>query len=267
MKKLLPMAVLLLVLAGGLSACGGQSVEVSPSPEQSAQATGPQTSPEGESTPTLPAEESPVPTATDPVVEPLDSPTQAPEPSHVPTSEPTGEPTTEPTDAPIATETSAIQGPDDEAVLDAYRVAEEAYSWFLVAPMSFDAADSREVNGVTYYRVDQPGMDSTASLRGYLKGLFSDDLVESLLPYGGVQYIDLDGALYVQDGGRGTDIYRGGEFTQVLRGDDPDRLVVRVTVEVVDPEQDGAVIGTETHEFPYEKVGDRWIFTDFSLVR
>ena len=153
-----------------------------------------------------------------------------------------------------------------QTVLEAYRLAEEAFSWFLVAPMSFDPADSREVNGMTYYRVDQPGMDSTASLRGYLKGLFSDDLVESLLPYGGTQYIDLDGALYVQDGGRGTDIYRGGEFTQVLRGDDPNRLVVQVTVEVVDPEQDGAVTGTETHEFSYEKVGDRWIFTDFSLV-
>lgn len=265
MKKILPLMAALLVLAGGLSACGGPGVEASPSPEQPGQVTSPQPSgPEAEPTPSRTPEDSPAPATTAPVVEPLDSPTQSP--VSEPTDSPTAEPTTEPTGVPIATETPASQSPDDKTVLEAYRLAQEAFSWFLVAPMSFDPADSREVNGMTYYRVDQPGMDSTASLRGYLKGLFSDDLVESLLPYGGTQYIDLDGALYVQDGGRGTDIYRGGEFTQVLRGDDPNRLVVQVTVEVVDPEQDGAVTGTETHEFSYEKVGDRWIFTDFSLV-
>lgn len=271
MKKLLPLAVLLLVLVGSLSACGGQDTKPSPSPEQPGQVTTPQTSREPETTPapipvhTNTPAQSPVPATTPPVVEPLVSPTE--DPDLEPTTEPTAEPTGQPTAEPVVTETPAVQGPDDETVLEAYRMAEEAYAWFRIAPMSFDATDSREVNGVTYYRVDQPGMDSTASLRGYLKGLFSDDLVESLLPYGGTQYIDLDGALYVQDGGRGANIYRGCEFTQVVRGDDPNRLVVRVTVEVVDPEQDGAVTGSETYEFPYEKVGERWIFTDFSLVR
>ena len=118
-----------------------------------------------------------------------------------------------------------------------------------------------------YYRVDYPGIDSTANLRGYLKSLFSDDLVEMLLPYDGTQYIDIDGVLYGLDGGRGTDITRGAETVQVLRDGDPDRCTVRVTVEVVDPEQDNAVVNTLTFDFPYEKVGEKWIFTDFSLVR
>ena len=40
-----------------------------------------------------------------------------------------------------------------------------------------------------------------------------------------------------------------------------------MTVEVLDPEQGFAVVGSETYDFPYEKVGDKWIFTSFSLVR
>ena len=91
--------------------------------------------------------------------------------------------------------------------------------------------------------------------------------MEKLLPYDGTQYVDIDGVLYVQDGGRGTDITRGAETTQVLRDGDPNRCTVRVTVEVLDPEQDFAVTGRETHDFLYEEVGGRWIFTAFSAVR
>ena len=49
--------------------------------------------------------------------------------------------------------------------------------------------------------------------------------------------------------------------------DGSERRLVQVTVEQLDPEQDFAVVGSETYEFPYEKVGETWIFTDFSLVR
>ena len=40
-----------------------------------------------------------------------------------------------------------------------------------------------------------------------------------------------------------------------------------VTVEVLDPQQGFSVVGSETHDFLYEQVGERWIFTTFSMVR
>lgn len=40
-----------------------------------------------------------------------------------------------------------------------------------------------------------------------------------------------------------------------------------MTVEVLDPEQDFAVTGSVEYSFPYEKIGEQWIFTAFSLVR
>ena len=39
------------------------------------------------------------------------------------------------------------------------------------------------------------------------------------------------------------------------------------TVEVLDPQQGFSVVGSETHDFLYEQVGERWIFTTFSMVR
>lgn len=249
MKKWIPLLTLLLLLAGCTSSCGETQGKETVQPEDS---PGAQVSaqPTASPTPTAAPTAAPKPTATPKQTEEAVTPT----PDPIPTATPT------PTATPVS-------GPTDEEVLAAYRAAQEAYSWFHLAPMPFDPADSREVNGVVYYRVDYPGIDSLSALRGYLKGLFSDAIVESLLPYDGVQYLDIDGVLCVQDGGRGDDIYRGAEYTQVMRGDNPNHLVVRATIEVVDPEQNGAVTGSVTYEFPYEKVGERWIFTDFSQVR
>lgn len=250
MKKWIPMLALLLLLAGCTSSCGETEAKEPVRPEDSPS-----------------VQVSAAPTSTPPQVSA--TPNASPVPSAEPSPKETEDETqTSPTPAPSPSPTAApAVSPTDEEVLEAYRAAQEAFSWFQVAPIPFDPNDSREVDGVVYYRVDYPGIESLSSLRGYLKGLFSDALVDSLLPYDGVQYLDIDGVLYVQDGGRGTDIYRGAEYTQVMRGDNPNRLTVRVTVEVVDPEQNGAVTGSVTYEFPYEKVGEQWIFTDFSLVR
>ncbi len=253
MKKWIPLLALLLLLAGCTSSCGETEAKEPVQPEDSPSA---QVSAQPTATPTASATPSAAPTV---------APTPTPPPRQTEEAvTPTPDPVPTPTPTPTAT---PVSGPTDEEVLAAYREAQEAYSWFHLAPMPFDPEDSREVDGVVYYRVDYPGIDSLSTLRGYLKSLFSDAIVDSLLPYDGVQYLDIDGVLYVQDGGRGDDIYRGAEYTQVMRGDNPNRLVVRATVEVVDPEQNGAVTGSVTYEFPYEKVGEQWIFTDFSLVR
>lgn len=157
--------------------------------------------------------------------------------------------------------------PADEAILAAYEKAEEAWGWFEIAPMPLDRDDQRTVGEQVYCRVDYPGIKTLADLRGYLKSLFSDGLVEELLPVDGTQYVELDGALYTIDGGRGADITKGEETVQVLRDGTPGRCTVRVTVEVLDPQQGFSVVGSENHDFLYEQVGERWIFTTFSMVR
>ena len=202
--------------------------------------------------------------------EPAASPEGTASPPPAVTAAPTPTPTPSAPSAPAETEqpSPAPAGPSDEAVLEAYSRAEEAWNWFTVAPPELDRGAVLERDGRSYCRVDDSRFSTLSELRGYLKGLFSDRLVEELLPIDGVQFLEEDGALYAVDGGRGADITRGAQTVQVLRDEgEPDRVTVRVTVEVLDPEAGYAPTGEETHDFTYERVGEKWIFTTFSAVR
>ena len=220
MKRLLPLLAVLLVL----TSCSSREMT---EPADTAE-------PERPETPQV--QDTPVQTVT-PSAAPVESASPAPAESEPVLVEPVPMPTPTPTAAPELSE-----GPTDEEILAAYQMAEEACGWFVLAPPELDRTEQRTVGELTYCRVDDPRFSNLAELRGYLKTLFSDTLVDQLLPIDGTQYVELDGVLYTIDGGR-------------------------VTVEVLDPEQDYAVTGTEEHDFLYEQVGDQWIFTTFSAVR
>ena len=245
MKRLLPLLAVLLVL----TSCSSREMT---EPADTAE-------PERPETPQV--QDTPVQTVT-PSAAPAESASPAPAESEPVLVEPVPMPTPTPTAAP-----ELAEGPTDEEILAAYQMAEEAYGWFVLAPPELDRTEQRTVGEPTYCRVDDPRFSNLAELRGYLKTLFSDTLVDQLLPIDGTQYVELDGVLYTIDGGRGADMTKGEETVQVLRDEAPARYTVRVTVEVLDPEQDYAVTGTEEHDFLYEQVGDQWIFTTFSAVR
>lgn len=245
MKRLLPLLAVLLVL----TSCSSREMT---EPADTAE-------PERPETPQV--QDTPVQTVT-PSAAPAESASPAPAESEPVLVEPVPMPTPTPTAAP-----ELAEGPTDEEILAAYQMAEEAYGWFVLAPPELDRTEQRMVGELTYCRVDDPRFSNLAELRGYLKTLFSDTLVDQLLPIDGTQYVELDGVLYTIDGGRGADMTKGEETVQVLRDEAPARYTVRVTVEVLDPEQDYAVTGTEEHDFLYEQVGAQWIFTTFSAVR
>ena len=251
MKKWMPLLALLVLLTG----CSGREAvepadtetpDVLPAPQQTESAP----PAPAETAEPLPAEETPLPAES----LPLPGASQPAQP------EPTGLPAPE-SPAPGEGELT------DEEILAAYQRAEEAYNWFVMGPPALDRSDPRTVGELVCFPVDNPRFSTLADLRGYLKGLFSDSLVEQLLPADSAQFMDVDGVLCAVDAGRGADITRGGETLQVMRDGTPGRYTVRVTVEVLDPEQDYAVVGSEDHDFLYEQVGDRWIFTTFSAVR
>ena len=200
MKKLMPLLALVILLSG----CWG-CVPASP-----AESSGTADRPTPPATQTI--LDSPIPSAeaSPPLRTPAPTPEEA-EPVPTPVPPPT------PTPAPTSTPASGADEPADEAILAAYEKAEEAWGWFEIAPMPLDRDDQRTVGEQVYCRVDYPGIKTLADLRGYLKSLFSDGLVEELLPVDGTQYVELDGALYTIDGGRGADITKGEETVQVLR--------------------------------------------------
>lgn len=144
-------------------------------------------------------------------------------------------------------------------VIPAFEQAAEAcFGWMLLAGIPRDEADVRpapEAGGSwRYFRVDYPGISSMVELRAYLKTLFSDDVVDSLLsfvPGDGTMpalYRDFDGALYVLDVDAGGSV-KPALSRQIIRESDT-RVVYRLS-------------GETTADYVYERVGDVWIFTSF----
>ena len=151
----------------------------------------------------------------------------------------------------------------DEEVLAAYDRAAAAYGWFTRNTLPADG-EKVEVNGLSYQRVNYAGIDTLEDLRTYLRGLFSEDLVEQLAPEDGTQYLDVEGALYVHSLNREPDPQRGN-VTKTVEQQSDDAYSVNVTVEVLDQDLT-TVLGLDCYSFPYCRSGDRWVFTDFQPV-
>ena len=256
----------------GLAACSRAAVEVTPSPPPTIE-------------PTVERTATPVPTATAPLVpapttpEPLPTavetlpPPPTPKPKPTPTPAPTPEPTPEviATPEPLPTEPERIS---DEEVLAAYRKAEEAYSWFAGysdAGLMLDMEDTEARPDLTFYRVTRPGLGSMDELRGYLKSVFSDEIVDPLLAEspGVPHFVETDRGLYALPAGRGSDITKGAMTLEVIWPQEEALLcTVRARVEQLAPDEDGVLlpIGELQYDFPYQKVGDKWVFTHFESI-
>ncbi|HHY77602.1 MAG TPA: hypothetical protein GX498_03720 [Clostridiales bacterium] len=184
--------------------------------------------------------------------------------SEVPTTEEVEEvPAAEEEVKEVSTAQEATIVPTDEEVKLAYEKAREAYSWFDLTTMYSDGSSQTEYNGNIYVKVNQEGFESLSDLESYLHTLFSDDIVDSLLATN--RYIDIDGALYALPADRGTNIFAGEEHHKIIRESDK-KIIYEVTVDILD-ENFEKVVDEEVYSFAYELIGDKWVFTNFSLVR
>lgn len=150
-----------------------------------------------------------------------------------------------------------------DEVLLAYDRAKTAFGWFYLTTLPSEE-DGVMVGSQRYHPVVYPGIATLEELRTYLRSLFSREVIDRLLPADGVQYRDIDGALYVLPSSSRPDPGKGAESVTVEEAG-PDVWSVNVTVELLS--EDGQdVIGMEGYSFPYENVDGRWVFTDFTLV-
>ena len=153
----------------------------------------------------------------------------------------------------------------DEEIQAAYFRAEEAYGWFSRETRPC-GEKTQTIDGWLYYPVEYPGMENLADLRAYLRGLFSEELVDALLASGGAHplYQDVDGTLYVLPTSRERDESKGQADIQIK----PYGQAGYSVIVEVDLLADGGstVTGVESYAFPYEFLEDRWVFTDFHLI-
>ena len=155
--------------------------------------------------------------------------------------------------------------PTREEVLAAYDRAVTAFGWFRLTPLPCGGAPVL-VDGISYRKVDRPGIATMAELETTLRSLFSDEVVDRLLKTGAGQplYREIDGALYAREFSGRTDPGKG-RVEAAVEQTAPDTCVVNVTVELLE-ENSGSVTGMEYDSFPYQYVRDRWVFTDFRLM-
>lgn len=155
--------------------------------------------------------------------------------------------------------------PAQEEVLAAYDRAVTVFGWFQLNTLPCGST-SAMVGTNLYQRVDYPGISTMEQLMTYLRSLFSQAVIDRLLPPDAEtpQYRDIDGTLFVLPSRHQPDPSKGAtEVTVEQTG--ADACMVNVTVELL--ADDGETVsGTEYDSFPYQCVNGRWVFTSFKLV-
>lgn len=164
---------------------------------------------------------------------------------------------------------SVIPMPDEETVRNAFEKALEVYGWFDVCALDNDSADTVEHGGQTYNRVVSDAVPSYDALRTLVFDLFDTATGERLLQEDSETppYIDAGGALYTLDFARGVDMTRG-DYELSVEPQDSGDILCRVTVDTIEfGEGDDyrRVTGSDVRFYHYQRVGTRWVFTDFTL--
>lgn len=148
---------------------------------------------------------------------------------------------------------------------DIYEMALEAYSWFDLSTMPIDSSDSKEADGMVYYKVKHGTIKTYADLEAHLRSLFAGDIVDGFWEQAGDLYRDFNGVLYAIPADRGTDITKGEHILSFDRVSD-EKVKYIIEVELLDEDDLETVKGHETHEFYLELIDGEWIFTNFYLL-
>jgi hypothetical protein len=156
-------------------------------------------------------------------------------------------------------------------IAEAYVSAREAMNWFqmLTMPLGNAGTDPDMPAGLIVFdengaaKVNHPTIKTYDDLQNHLKSLFSDEITDALLAAN--KYFDKDGELYAVPSNRGSNISKGKEEYEIIKENDK-RIIYRVTVENLDNEFEN-VVDYSVHDMVYEYAGDKWVFTQFELVR
>ena len=154
----------------------------------------------------------------------------------------------------------------DDEVVELYNKAKEAYGWFDLTTIPYDAEKYIEIDGERYFEVAQPGITSKRTLADYLNGFFSDDITQGLMDISSDRYAEREGKLYVLPADRGTDISKGAESYEVVRVSEK-KIKLAVTVEIYEDPMQKNVTGYKQYDFFLEFSDGRWRFKNFELVR
>ena len=144
---------------------------------------------------------------------------------------------------------------ESAAILKRIADANAVYGLFSVSKPQLDKKDSKELEeGLIYYRVSDPKLDTMDKLYKYVCGYFSEEITNKLMNVG--MYASVDGKLYAIDVGKSSAAHKGTptvEVTEKTKTSESYRLVFSG-----EPEN--------TYDYVYSKGKDgKWVFTAFQM--
>jgi len=146
-----------------------------------------------------------------------------------------------------------------------YKKAIKAYGWFDMTTMPLDTTyEEVDENGFVLWRVDFSGIETMANLEAYLSSIFTSEIVDELLTDS--RYREFDGILYAIGADRGGMLDRGDETHEIIR-ESNEKIIYRVTVDVLDIETLEDVVDTVVYDFVLALVDGNWLFSNFNLTR
>ena len=161
--------------------------------------------------------------------------------------------------------------PTDAEIEEVYQRAVDAFAWFDREAMPHDwedyVLDEGEHFDWQYFRVLHDDINTLTDLEAHLNNIFTTDVVRGLFDMSPHQmYRDFDGVLRTTGGERGWRMDVVDEVHEIIR-ESGQRIIYRVTVDILDWDTLEEVVDTEVHEFVYELIDGQWLFSNFNLTR
>lgn len=158
--------------------------------------------------------------------------------------------------------------PTADDIATAYNAANTAFGWMaLTSVPPLDREDTYVVDGVTFYRVDVPHINSLSDLELYYKTLFDTDTVQMLMEVNeeiGRFIENPEGGIYCYGFSYEPKGYSEEEVFTVTKNSDTS-YTYTVSYHTVDEE--GNKKRDHNDSFRFEKVDGRWIFIGFYAYR
>jgi uncharacterized protein YceK len=168
--------------------------------------------------------------------------------------------------AQSAASQSESAAPDREQVRNAYDRAVAAAEWFRDGTMPCSGGIVSMESGL-YRKVSYAGVETLEDLKNYLRGLFSEELVNRLLTKKAdgesVRFLEKDGKLYELQNALGSK-EKTGDIRVSVKRKSASRFEVDVQTELL-TEDEKTVTGVKYNACFCERREGKWIFTSFDL--
>lgn len=136
-----------------------------------------------------------------------------------------------------------------------------AYHLFVRYTLSYDENTARQIGDTTYYLVTDERFPTYPAFDEYVGGYFSDQIKKTLFDKGA--FVNVDGRLYTTEHTVDEEAFLGNitQVSYLIDSQKSKKIVYRALVAYRGDTPNS--LKTDNYYFTYQKVDERWVFTEF----